>query len=117
MTLITRLRLAVLLSGVDLSDNGLALDAIREVGPGSHFLGSTHTHANFKSAFYRSSTADNNSFEQWQAEGSLDAARRANAAWKAMLHSYEPPPIDSAIDEALQDYMTRRKSEFADRDY
>ena len=58
-----------LLQGVDLSENGQALDAIREVGPGKHFLGCAHTQANFETAFYRSPLADNNSFEQWEAEG------------------------------------------------
>src|ERR1700726_871969 len=61
-----------LLAGVDLSENGQALDAIREVGPGKHFLGCAHTQANFQTAFYRSPLADNNSVEQWQAEGSPD---------------------------------------------
>ena len=60
-------------------ENGQAMDAIREVGPGKHFLGCAHTQANFETAFYRSPIADNNSFEQWEAEGSLDAAQRANA--------------------------------------
>ena len=109
--------LAVLLGGVDLSENGQAMDALREVGPGSHFLGAQHTLANFETAFYRSTIADNNSFEQWEQEGSLDAAQRANAIWKKMLKEYEPPELDPSIDEALQDFMTRRKAEFADRDY
>jgi len=99
-----------LLAGVDLSPNGQALDAIREVGPGNHFLGCAHTQANFESAFYRSPLADNNSFEQWQAEGSLDMAQRANALWKKQLAEYVPPPLDPAIDEALLDFMNRRKS-------
>src|SRR6187402_1253755 len=67
-----------LLAGVDLSPNGQAMDAIRQVGPGSHFLGCDHTQANFESAFYRSTIADNNSFEQWQAEGEKTASQRAN---------------------------------------
>src|SRR5690606_22477949 len=71
--------------GVDLSENGQALDAIREVGPGSHFLGCAHTQANFETAFYRSTIADNNSYEQWESDGSKDAAQRANALWKRML--------------------------------
>ncbi|MEM7431524.1 MAG: trimethylamine methyltransferase family protein [Pseudomonadota bacterium] len=107
----------VLLRGVDMSENGQAMDALREVGPGSHFLGSTHTQANFETAFYRSPLADSNSFEQWEQEGSMDAAQRANTAWKEALASYEAPPLDPAIDEALQDFMTRRKAEFEDRDY
>ena len=60
--------------GVDLSENGQAMDAIREVGPGSHYLGCDHTQANFQTAFYRSSIADNNSYEQWLAEGREDRA-------------------------------------------
>ncbi len=109
--------IAVLLKGVDLSDNGQALDALREVGPGAHFLGATHTQANFETAFYRSTIADNNSFEQWEQDGSLDAAARANAIWKKMLDEYETPPLDPAIDEALLSFIERRKSEFDDRDY
>ena len=62
--------------GVDLSENGQAMDALREVGPGSHFLGAAHTQANFETAFYRSHVADNNSFEQWEQDGALDAAAR-----------------------------------------
>lgn len=104
----------ILLSGIDDSENGQALDAIREVGPGKHFLGCAHTQANFETAFYRSAIADNNSFEQWESEGSMDATQRANALYKKMLKNYEPPAIDPAIDEALIAYMEQRKSEFAD---
>ncbi|HEX8758102.1 MAG TPA: trimethylamine methyltransferase family protein [Steroidobacteraceae bacterium] len=103
-----------LLQGVDLSDNGQAMDAIREVGPGKHYLGCAHTQANFETAFYRSPIADNNSFEQWDAEGATDLARRANSVWKKQLAEYEAPPLDPAVDEALLDYMSRRKASFPD---
>src|SRR5271169_2152456 len=103
-----------LLAGVDLSENGQALDAMHEVGPGKHFLGCAHTQANFEAAFYRSPLADNNSVEQWEIEGSRDMPQRANAIWKKMLREYEPPPIDPAVDEALIDFMTRRKAAFPD---
>jgi trimethylamine--corrinoid protein Co-methyltransferase len=103
-----------LLAGVDLSENGQALDAIREVGPGKHFLGCAHTQANFQTAFYRSPLADNNSFEQWEAEGAKDMAQRANTFWKKQLADYQAPPLDPAVDEALQDYMNRRKASFPD---
>ncbi len=99
-----------LLAGVDLSENGQALDAMREVGPGKHFLGCAHTQANFENAFYRSPLADNNSYEQWEAEGSPDMTKRANALWKKQLAEYVLPPMDPAIDEALLDYMARRKA-------
>ena len=60
--------------------------------PGQHFLGTAHTLANFETAFYRSDTADNSSFEQWPEDGGLDAAQRANRLWKQRLAAYEPPP-------------------------
>ncbi|GHE20657.1 trimethylamine methyltransferase family protein [Halomonas urumqiensis] len=103
-----------LLKGVDLSENGQAMDAIREVGPGQHYLGCSHTQANFKSAFYRSPIADNNSFEQWNADGRLDMAQRANARWKALLESYVAPELDPAIDEALLAFISERKAAFPD---
>jgi len=107
---------AVFVKGIDLSENGQAVQAIIDNGPGQHFLGSPHTLANFETAFYRSETADNNSFEQWQESGSLDAAQRANAIWKRMLREYEAPPLEEAVDEALMEYMIRRKASFPDSD-
>jgi trimethylamine---corrinoid protein Co-methyltransferase len=68
--------MGVFVRGVDMSENGQALDAIRANGPGQHFLGTAHTLANFETAFYRSEIADNNSFEQWQEDGSLGGAAR-----------------------------------------
>ena len=108
--------MAVFMKGMDLSENGQALDAIRANGPGQHFLGSAHTLANFETAFYRSEVADNNSFEQWLEDGSLDAAQRANRIWKRMLAEYEAPPIDPGVDEALLDFIARRKAAVPDSD-
>ena len=105
------------LNGVDLSENGQAMAAIREVGPGQHFLGCDHTRANFETAFFRSSVADNNSFEQWEADGSLDTAQRANQIWKKMLNDYDMPPIDPAVDEALLAFIRQRKESFPDANY
>jgi trimethylamine--corrinoid protein Co-methyltransferase len=107
----------VFLNGVDLSENGQAMDAIREVGPGQHFLGCAHTQTNFESAFYRSTIADNNSFEQWQSEGSLTAEQRANTIWKRMLDQYHPPDLDPATDEALTEFMEKKKASVPDASY
>jgi trimethylamine--corrinoid protein Co-methyltransferase len=106
--------MAAFAKGVDLSPNGQAVDAIIENGPGQHFLGTAHTLANFETAFFRSSMADNNSYEQWEAEGSLDTTNRANAAWKKMLAEYEAPPIDEAVDAELREWVERKKASFPD---
>lgn len=100
--------------GVDMSENGQAMDALKEVSPGQHFLGCDHTQRNFKTAFYLSDLADNNSFEQWVEDGSQDMETRANAKFKQMLESYEAPPLDPAIDEALLTFMEERKASFPD---
>jgi trimethylamine--corrinoid protein Co-methyltransferase len=107
----------VLAKGIDLSENGQAFAAFREVAPGTHYLGCAHTQANFETAFYRSSLADNNSVEQWEAEGGLDAAQRANKAWKKVLAEYEAPAIDQGIDEALRDFIERKKASLPDAAY
>jgi trimethylamine---corrinoid protein Co-methyltransferase len=106
-----------LLAGYDLSENGQAMDAIREVGPGKHFFGCAHTQANFETAFYRSPLADYASWEQWESEGSLDIQQRANAAWKKVLAEHVSPPIDPGVDEALRDYIARRKGSMRDANY
>ena len=103
--------------GIDLSENAQAMNAIAETGPGQHFLGSDHTRLNFMSALFRPLTADNNSFEQWQAEGGKDAAQRANALWKRTVADYQDPGLDPAIDEALKDYVARVKASQPDMNY
>ena len=96
---------------LDLSEEARAMEAIREVGPGGHYLGCAHTQRNFKTAFYTSQLADNNSYEQWESEGARDLDQRATEAAKRLLDRYEPPPLDPAIDEALLDFIARRKAE------
>jgi len=104
----------MLAQGMDLSERGQALDAIREVGPGSHFLGCAHTLANFETAFYQSSIADYSSYEQWELEGRLTAEQRANRVWKKMLADYQDPGIDAAQDEAMLEFIARRKAVLSD---
>jgi trimethylamine--corrinoid protein Co-methyltransferase len=101
-------------AGIDLSENGLAMDAIREVGPGSHFLGCDHTQRNYLKGFFIPEVADNNSFEQWEAEGSQTQEQRAARIAQTRLAQYEPPPLDEGIDEALKDFMARRKADLPD---
>jgi trimethylamine--corrinoid protein Co-methyltransferase len=100
--------------GIDLSETGQALDAIAEVGPGNHYLGCAHTQANFQQAFFRSALADNNSYEQWLAEGEKRIEERARALCRSWLDGYVAPELDPAMDEALLEYITRRKAEMPD---
>jgi trimethylamine--corrinoid protein Co-methyltransferase len=100
--------------GVQHDVNGQAMDALREVGPGGHFLGCAHTQANFKSAFWRSELLDYKPYETWAEEGSRDTRMLANARVRKLLADYQKPAIDPAIEEALQAYVAKRKAEMPD---
>ena len=106
-----------MLTGLLVDDNTLAADAFREAGAGSNFLGVSHTMANFETANYQSDLADDTSFEQWSADGSLDSAHRANLRWKEMLANYHPPPFEQDVDEELRDFMDSKKASDEDRWY
>lgn len=107
----------VMLSGMPIDDNALARDAYREVEPASHFLGCSHTMANYETAYYEAVLSDSNNVEQWQEAGSKDAARRAYDRWNQLLKDYQAPPLDPAKDEALLEYIAKRKAEIPDAWY
>ncbi len=96
--------------GVDVSENGQAMDAIREVGPGGHYLGCAHTQANFKDAFWRSDLLDYKPFETWDEEGARDTQTLAAARVQHMLDTYQQPAMDAAIKEALDAYVAEKKA-------
>ena len=97
--------------GLNWDDFDEALAAIRDIGPGGHYLGHPHTQERFQQAFFMPRMFDNNSYEQWVAEGSLDVTARALQTAKSLLQSYEAPPLDPGIAEALADYVARREAE------
>ncbi|MGD1924350.1 MAG: trimethylamine methyltransferase family protein [Paracoccaceae bacterium] len=97
--------------GVRWDDFDEALAAVGEIGPGGHYLGHPHTQANFQRAFFMPEMFDNNSIEQWVAEGSVEITERALTKAKALLNAYEEPKLDPAKDEALRDYIARRERE------
>lgn len=100
--------------GLALDDLEECLDAVREVGPGGHYLGTKHTQDNFESAFFIPDLLDNNSFEQWSAEGGLDTNARGLARAREMLDRYEAPELDAAVEEELRAFVARREAELPD---
>ena len=100
--------------GVAIDDNAQAMDAIREVGPGGHYLGCAHTQANFKTAFWRSDLLDYKPFETWAEEGSRDTMALASARVEKLLADYQQPAIDPAVNEALNSYIANKKASMPD---
>ena len=103
-----------LAQGVSVDENAQALDAIREVGPGGHYLGCAHTQENFKSAFWKSDLLDYKPYETWEDEGARDTQVLAALRVEKMLADYQQPAIDPSVNEALSDYMSRKKAEVPD---
>ena len=105
---------ARMMTEVEVNDDTLAIDAIAEATPGGNFLATAHTLARYKSVFYDSTLSDGNSFEQWQVDGSQDAATRANRRMRKLLADYEAPELDPAINEELLEFMAKRKAVLPD---
>ncbi|MEP2642741.1 trimethylamine methyltransferase family protein [Roseobacter sp.] len=103
-----------LAQGVSMDESAQALDAIREVGPGGHYLGCAHTQEHFKTAFWKSDLLDYKPFETWEDEGARDTQALASLRVEKMLGDYQQPPLDPAIDEALTDFIVRKKAQEPD---
>ena len=100
--------------GPSFEDLDEAMEALREIGPGSHYLGTAHTLSHFQSAFFIPELLDNNSFEQWEIDGAMDANTRALNKAKSMLERYEAPVLDPAVDDELKDFIARREAVLPD---
>ncbi|MEC9102935.1 MAG: trimethylamine methyltransferase family protein, partial [Pseudomonadota bacterium] len=101
-------------AGVANDENAQAMDALREVGPGGHFLGCSHTQANYKSAFWRSELLDYKPFETWDEEGARDTQALASDRVAKLLERYQAPAMDPAKAEALAAYVAQRKASMED---
>jgi trimethylamine--corrinoid protein Co-methyltransferase len=103
--------LAEFLRPIVVDEDTLGIDAMREVGPGGHFFGAAHTLARYETAFYAPLVSDWRNHETWREAGSPDAATHAHRIYKQLLQDFQPPPLDPAIAEELDVYVTKRKAE------
>lgn len=102
---------AEFLAPLDVSEDALAVEAIREVGPGGHFFGARHTQERYRNAFYAPVISDWRNYETWAQAGSPTAINRANRLWKERLVTYRKPAIDPAREEELNAFVERRIAE------
>ncbi|NIA71701.1 trimethylamine methyltransferase family protein [Pelagibius litoralis] len=104
-----------LIEGLVVDDESLAREAYLDTGPGENFLSTRHTLRHFEQANYLSALPEAGPYETWLEQGSRTAEQRANGCWKAMLAAYEAPAIDPGVDEALRDFIDRKKSSLPER--
>ena len=100
------------LQPIVVDDDSLALDAIAEVGPGGHFFGAQHTLARYETRLLRAACSPTGATSRPGARPARSTPPGApTRIWKQLLADYQPPPLDPAIDEALKDFVARRKGE------
>ena len=103
--------MAAFLDPLGVSTDDLGVEAIRDVGPGGHFFSTAHTLERYETAFYKPILSDWRNFESWSEAGSVDATHRANAIYKDLVAGFQPPPLDPAIHEELEAFVSRRVEE------
>jgi trimethylamine---corrinoid protein Co-methyltransferase len=99
------------LKPIVVNEQELGFDAIKGVPTGGHFFGEPHTMERYEHAFYRPLLSNWQSYENWQLGGGKDATQRATDIWKLALKEYEEPAMDPAVREALDAYVTQRRTE------
>jgi len=95
------------MKGFTFDEDGLAFEAIKNVGPGGHFLTQKHTRRNHKREFRTPQLSDRSAYENWAKE-SLDTNQRANKQWQEVLANYVPPTLDESIDKKLLEFIVKR---------
>jgi trimethylamine--corrinoid protein Co-methyltransferase len=103
--------MTALLAGFPVDEATLALESIAAVGPGGHHFDTPLTLERYNRAFYEPLVNIRQAHEAWQAGGGLEAHQRAHRKWKELLAGYQEPPLDPAVDEALREFVERRKRE------
>ncbi len=99
---------------LEINEETLAFGAHEEVGSGGHFLGAAHTMERFRDCFYRPLLSSSENYERWMRNGGHDAAERAGMIATQKLEEYVEPPMDPAMREELEEYVTRRRTELGD---
>jgi trimethylamine---corrinoid protein Co-methyltransferase len=89
------------LSQIEISQETLAVDLIDSVGPDGQYLDSDHTLNNFQERWYPE-VFEHTLYSQWQDEGSMDLAQRAETCVDQILSNHTPVPLPKDISGTLK---------------
>jgi trimethylamine---corrinoid protein Co-methyltransferase len=95
---------------IDVSDEALSVDVIKEVGSGGTFLTHQSVYENCRDYLFTPGVSDWLNYAEWQREGSLDVVARANKMFKERLAAAPESLLDSAVQKNLQAYVEKHKA-------
>jgi trimethylamine---corrinoid protein Co-methyltransferase len=99
---------------LEIDEDSMAFGAHEEVGHGGHFLGAQHTMERFRTCFYRPLLSSSENYERWTRNGGKDATERAGEIYRTRLQEFQPPALDDAVRQELEEYVVRRRAELGD---
>ena len=108
--------MTALLKPQSFTEDDFGFTAHDEVAPGGHFFGAGHTMERYTDAFYSPFLSDWSNYESWQEQGAKTATHRATEIWNKMLAEYEKPQLPQDREEALIEFVAKRKAEIGTRD-
>jgi trimethylamine--corrinoid protein Co-methyltransferase len=101
-------------NGIQITDETLAMDVIRDVGPAGEFITHEHTYNNFKKlSSPKLMNRDNR--ENWEAAGSPDIAELAFEKSKDILQNYQPEPRPEKVQKELDSIYAEYEQKVAER--
>lgn len=103
--------MAEFLTPIEVNEETLGFEAMREVGHGGHFFGTQHTLDRYETAFYAPIISDWRNYEAWEEAGAHTATERANTLYQEILADFEPPLLDAARSDELVEFVARRKEQ------
>jgi trimethylamine---corrinoid protein Co-methyltransferase len=97
-----------LVEGIDVSIDGLAMDAIKNVGPGGHFLGQKHTRKYLREIWIPELSYPRLSKGE---RSSSDIRQRAREKFDNILKEHQPEPLEEAIQRELETILAAATKE------
>lgn len=84
----------VMARGIEVTDETLAIDVIRELGPGGNYVGHPHTAEHFRRESWFPKLTVRERYETWACGEAKDMRERANALARKILRDHQPAYID-----------------------
>lgn len=91
--------------GIEVSDETLALDLIKKVGPGGNFIGERHTYDNFKKEWFMPKLFNRQINSKWVEDGSPTLGDLANRKLAKIIDNHQPNYLDKDISQQCDDII------------